>query len=139
MLGSNITIENMSHITSSFPLRTESISTGYIDRDFEGIHPTQLTKKKIKLQLLFVIPGEVSEDKVDFGDQEPENLPRVAMVRVPKGVPVAKLRNLIRHCEEQLHDIYGKSKRLNFVMTCDEDSDNWKYEFDLPTFGVVYV
>ena len=140
MLGPNLSIENMSHLTSSFPLRIESDKTGYVDRDQEGIHPTQMMKRRIKLQLLFVIPSETNEHEAyEEGDQSPESLPRIASVRVPRGVPVAKLRVLIRHVEEQLQNIFGKSKRLNFVMTCEESSENWIYEFDLPTFGVVYV
>lgn len=140
MLGSSITIENMSHIVSSFPIRADSTALNYVDRDSDGIHPTQQSKKKIKVQLLFVIPGEADESgDLNYEDQKPESLPRMASVRVPKGVPVAKLRPLIRHIEDSLHDIYGKSRRVNFVMVCDEDSNDWRYEFDLPTFGVVYV
>jgi hypothetical protein len=138
MLGNSIPVENMSHLTSSFPLRSESEKMGYIDRDTDGIHPTQQTKKKIKLQLLFLIPGEASDD-VNEEDQRPDSLPRVAAIRVPKGVPVAKIRPLIRHVENQLQDIFGRSKRLNFVMVCEEDSENWQFEWELPTFGVVYV
>lgn len=129
MIGPNIPIENMSHLTSAFPLRAEP----------EDIHATQQTKKKIKLTLLFVVPGEMSGESINFEDQRPESLPRIVSIRVPRGVPVAKIRMFIRFIEDQLHEIYGKSKRLNFVMVGDEDSNNWVYEFELPTFGVVYV
>jgi len=130
MLGSSIPVENMSHLSSSFPVRGDA---------GDEVHPTQQTKKKLKLTLLFLIPGEESANELLPEDQDPEKLPRIASIRVPKGIPVAKLRSFISHIEAQLQDIYGNSKRLNFVMECDEGSNDWKYSFDLPTFGVVYV
>lgn len=133
-------IENMSHLTSSFALRSESEKVNYVDRDVDGIHPTQQNKQRIKLILLFFIPGVTDEDGIyPPSVQRPESLPRLASVRVPRGVPVARLRLLVKHIEEQLHNIYGKSKRANIVLMCDEFSENWEYSFDLPTFGVVYV
>jgi len=126
MISDNIKVENMSHVTASFPIREKDTNEDIPDND---IHPTQLGKRRIKLEIYFIVPGE-----------EPNpGIPRIAKVRVPRGVPVAKLRPLIRHCEAALQDIYGRSKRLNFVMTCDDDSNEWVYEFDLPVFGVVYV
>lgn len=123
MLATNIAVENMSHLASSFPVRTEGEGE-------ESIHPSQAMKKRIKLQLLFIIPPE---------DGSENDYPRLASIRVPKGVPVAKLRTFIRHIETQLQDIYGHSKRANFVMQSEEFADNWTFEFDLPNFGVVYV
>lgn len=136
MLGPNIPIENMSHLTSSFPLRTDIVEGEMV------FHSTQNSKKRIKLVLLFVIPG--SEEVIDpetmlEEGQKPDSLPRIASVRVPKGVSVAKIRSLIRHVESGLQDIFGRSRRLNFVMICDEDSENWRVEFDLPVFGVAYI
>jgi hypothetical protein len=142
MIPPHITIENMSHLTSSFPLRNESDKMGYVDRDVDGLHPTQLRMKKIKLVLMFIIPGDVGDSdpgELNEEDQKPESLPRLASVRVPKGVPVAKVRPLIRFLEEQLQDIFGRTKRANFVLVCDEGSEDWRYEFELPTYGVVYV
>jgi hypothetical protein len=132
MLGNSVPVENMSHLADSFPLRDGG--------DLSNVHATQQTKRRIKLTLLFVIPAS---DESMLGtlleDQRPEDLPRFASVRVPQGVPVARLRPLIRHVEEALQDIFGKCKRANFVMMCDEDADSWTFSFDLPTFGVVYV
>jgi hypothetical protein len=114
-----INIESMSHLTSGFP--------GLVEGEEEGVHPSQQTKIKIKLSLIFVIPGE--EDSF-----------RLVSVRVPRGIPIAKLRLLIRYLENQLQDIYGKSKRANFVLVSDDNLvENWRVEFDLPTFGVVYI
>lgn len=134
MLGSTISIENMSHLTSSFLTKSDDS-----EMEEERTHPTQKRLRKIKLVILFVIGGEDTGDDYMEEDQDPAYLPRLASIRVPKGVPVAKIRALIRHVEAQLQDIFGKSRRVNFVMMCEENSENWTYEFELPTFGVVYV
>jgi hypothetical protein len=122
----------MSHLANSFPIRND---------DESELHPSQLTKKPMKLMLFFIIPSAFDEGitPVNPEDQRPECLPKFAAVRVPKGVPVARLRNLIRHVEDELHSIYGRAKRCNLVMVCDDDSNNWQFSFDLPTSGVVYV
>jgi hypothetical protein len=130
VIESSFLIENMSHLTSSF-----SILEG---EEFNSeLHASQVNKKRIKLMLFFLIPP------IEFSPEADSDLfsmmPRIASVRVPRGVPVSKLRNLTKFIEAQLHDIYGRSKRLNFVMTASEFDDNWSYEFDIPTFGVIYV
>ena len=140
MLGSSIPVENMSHLVNSFAVRGDGKNDAikYVDKDTEGLHPTQINKKRIKLQLLFVIPDLEREDDLPES-QKSDLLPRVACVRVPRGLPVAKLYPLCRHIEAQLQDIYGRAMRLNIAMVCDEDSEDWKFVHDLPTYGVVYV
>lgn len=120
MIYSCFQVYDMSSITSGFPLRA----------DESLMHYTQQDKRRIKLRLYFYIPGE---------QPSPEGVPRFAQVRVPKGVPVARLRHLIIHCEGELQNIFGKCWRANFVMITEEFSDDWHYEHDLPMAGVVYV
>jgi len=134
MLGNSIPVENMNHLAMSFPLARE------LDPNGDGsLHSRQQVMKPIKLQLLFIVPTPENLD-YNFLDRPPvEKLPRFVSVRVPKGVPVAKVRLLISYIEGELQDIFGRSKRANFVMVCDGDSDLWSYSFDLPTIGVAYV
>jgi len=134
MLGSSIPVENMNHLAMSFPFKRE------VDPSGDGeLHSRQQAMRLIKLQLLFIVPSPENFD-YNFLDRPPvEKLPRFASVRVPKGVPVGKIRLLISYIEGELQDIFGRSKRANFVMVCDGDSDSWSYSFDLPTIGVAYV
>ena len=129
----SIPFENMGYQTSGFPLRETS-------KDVDDIHPTQ-KGRHIKLILLFLVPQSMDNGitPVNETDQRPHELPRIAYVRVPKGCPVFKLRILIRYIEMKLNEIYGRGKRLNFVLTCEEGSDNWTYQYDLPSVDVVYI
>jgi hypothetical protein len=133
MLAGSIVIENMNHLAMSFPLRTDG---GPSDAELSN-RPAD--RRRIKLQLLFVVPAP-QDPNYDFLDQpDREELPRIISVRVPRSLSVAKLRLFVKYIETQLQDIYGRSKRLNFVMICDENSELWKFEFQMPDVGVYYV
>lgn len=133
MIPVSLDVVNMSHVTSGFAIRD----------DDKAAHYTQYHLRPIKLYLVFLIPGEESSEVglKDPFEQDPENIPRFAFVRVPKGVPVFRLRALIVHCENELQEIYGfrRVKRADWVFTGDDTTNNFKYEFILPMSGVVYV
>jgi hypothetical protein len=133
----SILIENFSHLAYTFHQRDGEY------RDVDGFHPSQKGSKRIKLVLLFVIPAAISEEaaflSLNKEDQDPNLLPRIASVRVPKGTPIYKVRGIIKFIEKQLTEIYGKASRLNFIMTCEDESENWSYVHHLPTYDVVYI
>jgi len=131
----SIHVENFSHLASTFHHRDEEY------RDVDGFHPSQKGSRRIKLVLLFLIPAAITDEVnvLPEEEQHPELLPRIASVRVPRGTPIYKVRNLIKYLEKQLSEIYGKASRLNFILTCEDGSENWSYEHELPTYDVVYV
>jgi hypothetical protein len=107
-------IESMDHLVSSFQF-TEG-----------DIHHSQHDKTMVKLKLLFWIPDEFESFKL-------------VSVRVPRGLPVYRIRAFIKYMEDQLEDLYGEAKRANASLTAWEDSTTWLLEFELPVYRVQYA
>jgi hypothetical protein len=114
-----IPIEDMSHLLAGFELPTK-----LGDPDYEEPIKTRLYRK-VKVLLMFIVQDE---DEHKF-----------ISVRVPKGLPTYRLRQLNRHVEEGLRAIYPKAYRLNFYLVSQAFPEKFEVQIDPPTFQVVYV
>ena len=151
MIPNSVTIENLSFYADDFSVtNTGNNARGFHpdnDRDMNPesenylLHPTQRGSRRVKLTLLFWIPGEEapSYDYFTEKDQRPEKLPRLASVKVPRGCPIFKLRKLIKHVEGKLRKTYGFAERCRIVMIGDPYLDLWEYDTELPMTDVIYV
>jgi len=129
-------VEDLSYLTGTFPAG-KSIE--------ESLHPTQRSAgRQIHLKLLFAVPAwSEKEAKPWEADKDLEFMKeapvKIVSISVPRGIPIYKIRHLIKHVEGELREIYLDAKRLNTVLIKEEGSDVWSYAFELPTYGVAYV
>lgn len=110
-------IEDLTHlVVYDFPLNN-------------GKHHTQADGIPKKVILLFSIDGS------------PEHIAplRLAAIRVPRALPIYRIREFVSHVEDKLREIYGHCKRNNVVLTANEDAETWNYETKLPMHGVFYA
>lgn len=117
-------VENLSYIADNFPLKSENNES----------HHSQKSKKPIKLILLFTVP--IAEDEENRDNDVPC---RLVGIRVPRSCPIIKLRSLIAYIENELKEMYGSTKRANFILTCPEEKDKWELEYQLPMYNVTYI
>ena len=117
-----IDIEIVSHVGDSFPLK---------ERDDEYVHWSQVNCKRMQLMVLF------AARKLHV------NEPLLLAVKIPRNLPIFKVRPFIRHCEQKLMATYGLTKRTNFVLVNHEVNGeltgNWELELDLPVSSVQYI
>jgi hypothetical protein len=115
--------ESMSYILDGSPYTSNSP------------HFSQDSKRSIKLVLLFWYPAT----------QETETKPtqtsplKLAVVKVPSYTPISRVRDLINFVENYLTKFYGPSKRANYVLVAEENSEVYEPQYDLPLNGVSYV
>lgn len=100
-----------------------------------NLHASQVGRR-MKVRLVFLVPIKDGSDKSGKPLTEPFKL---AFVRIPRALPVYRVRGYINHMERELGDLFGFAKRLNFVLTCEEDSRVWRTDLSLPTTNILYV
>jgi len=133
---SKLEVEDLSYLTATF-LASKSGD--------ESLHPTQRSAgRQINLKLLFAVPAFNDKEEKPWNaspglDYIKEAPVKLVSIHVPRGIPIYKIRHLIKHVESELRDIYTDAKRLNIVLFKDDGSDVWEYAFELPTYGVAYV
>ena len=99
----------------------------------DALHASQQSMKPIRVKLFFSIP--VSEEERSLNRDVPMKL---VTVKLPKGLPVYRVRSFVKHIEKELLQTYGASKRVNFCFVSEERGP-WTYDHDIPTLGVVYT
>jgi hypothetical protein len=106
------------------------------------MHHSQRGKRRVKVILLFWYkPLNPKGRYLEDARQEAGDWPCLASVRVPRGLPIFKLRKLILHVEIELRKIYGfqSGKRANMILIADDGSDSYEFTHDLPVTDVVFV
>jgi hypothetical protein len=118
------------------PLRIEDMS--YLGEGFSFYngtkHHSQFEGKRTKVKLLFFVNVTEEEYAADPGAPF-----KIAAIRVPRGLPIYRIRYFIKFMETELAKIYGQAKRLNVVLLADEDSSEWRHEALLPMYSIFYA
>ena len=109
-------------------MHTEDMSHVAINFNYKESEPhvSQISLTPTKALLLFFVK---SSDPGPFS---------IVHVRVPKNLPIYRLRPFISFCEEALKEIYGDAKRANLVLTQVEGED-WKLRWQVPAHQIAYA
>lgn len=102
---------------------------GYLFENFGTEHYTQENKQAIYCKLLF----HVWQDD----EHEPS---KVVSIKIPKGLPIGRLRSFVIAMETELSSIYVlPAKRANIVWVKGETETKYKPSFDMPLYGVKFL
>jgi hypothetical protein len=115
-------IESMDHLASEFTSNTNEP------------HHTQHNFTELKVKLIYVV--EVPPEDESYTALQPF---KFISIRIPARTPIYRVRDLYKHLDEKLSEMYPKASRLDFVSTAPAGSNVWDLEFNIPVYRVVYV